>query len=391
MFPFFAMMGLQNPMQLAIMMAQNNITPMAMQSAMSTQTPQIGQMAQPMPLAQGMNPAMTGNSLMTGGNIPMPSQHESMVASMMPPDPKTMSPEVSDVKVAAMDPSIYSEFMGTVKSKITNPNALAAVASTGMRESGFSRGNAFRTWSDPSESGAAGTAGGILSWRGGRLSALQSFARKFGEEGRISPATQARFFLEENPSLIDSLNAAKSPEEAQRLMNNAWRFAGFNRAGGEAGARISLAKKIAAGGGLGDIQAPGSTSNPIPAGMTGSSEVDKQAMDNLAAQAPFTIGDVGNIAATGAASAAGETAALTAANTDPPASSFADKLAAIGKNLKIAEGTGGPDQIRPTGGLAPQVGGGFSRNPQSMEILLALLGGGGAPPQLPPLSQLIRG
>ncbi|WP_455918758.1 phage tail tip lysozyme [Ensifer canadensis] len=137
---------------------------------------------------------------------------------------------------------VYSGFMDTVKGGIANPFGLAAVASTGNAESRFSPGNANRSWSDPSERGAPGTAGGIMSWRGPRLEALYSFAGQKGEKpGAISPQTQAEFFLQEDPNLVAALNNAKSVEEAQQLMNRAWQFAGWNRPGGEAAARMSSA------------------------------------------------------------------------------------------------------------------------------------------------------
>lgn len=145
-------------------------------------------------------------------------------------------------EVGAVDPAkfdmtgnqVYSDFIDTVKSGVTNPFGLAAVAATGKAESGFSPGNVNRTWSDPSESGQPGTAGGIMSWRGPRLAALQA-------AGDMSPAGQAKFFLQEDPALITALNNAKSLEEAQRLMNNAWAFRGYDQPGGESARRLSLA------------------------------------------------------------------------------------------------------------------------------------------------------
>lgn len=141
---------------------------------------------------------------------------------------------------------IYDKFMGTVKSGgVNNPYALAAIAATGKAESGFSPQNANRSWSDPSQSGQAGTAGGIMSWRAERLNNLYNFARAKGEQaGAISPETQAAFFLQENPALIQRLNSAKSTEEAQRIMNEAWKFAGWNQAGGEAANRLGYANSF---------------------------------------------------------------------------------------------------------------------------------------------------
>lgn len=130
----------------------------------------------------------------------------------------------------------YRPFIDTVRAGgLTNPYGLAAVASTGKAESGWSAANANRTWSDPSESGQPGTAGGIMSWRGPRYQALAA-------TGDLSPEGQARFFLQENPQLIQALNNAGSVEEAQRLMDRAWAYAGHDRPGGEAARRMAMAK-----------------------------------------------------------------------------------------------------------------------------------------------------
>ncbi|CAN7625593.1 phage tail tip lysozyme [Aminobacter sp. LjRoot7] len=155
---------------------------------------------------------------------------------------------VSGAEAPDMDGNqIYSEFMDSVKKGgVDNPYALAAIAATGKAESGFSPGNVFRTWSDPSESGQAGTAGGIMSWRADRLAKMQDFAAaNGGDRARPSPALQAQFLLQEDPNLIQSLQSAKSAEEAQRLMNNAWKFAGYDRPGGETARRIGLANSFA--------------------------------------------------------------------------------------------------------------------------------------------------
>lgn len=131
---------------------------------------------------------------------------------------------------------LYSSFIDTVRQGgLTNPYGLAAVAATGKAESGWSPQNATRTWSDPSESGQPGTAGGIMSWRGPRYQALAA-------TGDLSPQGQARFFLQEDPNLIAKLNSAKSLEEAQSAINQAWAFAGYDRPGGEAARRLSYAQ-----------------------------------------------------------------------------------------------------------------------------------------------------
>lgn len=152
----------------------------------------------------------------------------------------------SAVPVAAADVSqngsTFSPFIETVKGAgLTNPYGLAAVASTGRAESGWSSKNAGRSWADPSESGQAGTAGGVMSWRGPRLAALQKYAASKGEQGNGSPQTQAEFFMREDPNLIAALNNAKSTDEAQAAINRAWAFAGYNRPGGESARRLSYA------------------------------------------------------------------------------------------------------------------------------------------------------
>ncbi|NOV17884.1 hypothetical protein E5S70_17685 [Ensifer adhaerens] len=143
---------------------------------------------------------------------------------------------VTPVRRGQAQGSTYRPFIETVRAGgLTNPNALAAVAAYGDAESGWSPENAARTWSDPSQSGQPGTSGGILSWRGDRYSRLAA-------GGDLSPEAQARYFLQEDPQLIAALNQAKSPEEAASLMANAWKFAGYDKPGGEAGRRSALAR-----------------------------------------------------------------------------------------------------------------------------------------------------
>ncbi|TAX29048.1 phage tail tip lysozyme [Rhizobium leguminosarum] len=141
------------------------------------------------------------------------------------------------------DGNIFDGFMRTVKTKVSNPYALSAIASTGQAESSFSPKRANGSWSDPSQSGQQGTSGGIMSWRDTRLQKLFNFAAAKGEKpGAISPQTQAEFFLQEDPRLIARLNAATSVGEAQRLMNNAWRFADYDKPGGkEVTRRLAIA------------------------------------------------------------------------------------------------------------------------------------------------------
>ncbi|AHF82966.1 hypothetical protein RLEG3_14580 [Rhizobium leguminosarum bv. trifolii WSM1689] len=159
------------------------------------------------------------------------------------PRPAYRAPAASAAQ--PVDGNVYDGFMHTVKTKVSNPYGLAAIASTGQAESSFSPKRANSSWSDPSQSGQQGTSGGIMSWRDTRLQKLYNFAATRGEKpGAISPQTQAEFFLQEDPRLIARLNAATSVEEAQRLMNNAWRFAGYDKPGGEAARRTEQANSL---------------------------------------------------------------------------------------------------------------------------------------------------
>ncbi|MEY9782267.1 phage tail tip lysozyme [Sinorhizobium fredii] len=177
----------------------------------------------------GLKGQLAGNIMGLAPNV--------SASSMLSPGAKPAA--AGDVDMSGND--IYSSFMDTVDNTIKNPFGLAAVAATGKAESSFSPGNVNRTWSDPSQSGDPGTAGGIMSWRGDRLANLQAYAAKKGEQGNGSPQTQAEFLLQEDPNLITALNGAKSTEEAQQIINQAWKFAGWNQPGGEAAERLGYA------------------------------------------------------------------------------------------------------------------------------------------------------
>jgi len=179
--------------------------------------------------------------LIAGGQTSAPSA---------PTSPAPVTSTASSYAAAPVGPvsrgpaqgSTYQPFIDTVRGKITNPYGLAAVAATGRAESGWSQANADRTWSDPSQSGSPGTAGGAMSWRGPRLASLQAYAKSKGETGNGSPKTQGEFLLVENPQLIERLNSAKSTDEAANIMADAWRFAGYDQQGGEAARRRALAQ-----------------------------------------------------------------------------------------------------------------------------------------------------
>lgn len=151
----------------------------------------------------------------------------------------------------------FGGFMGTVQEGgLTNPFGLAAVASTVQRESGFDPKNGNRTWSDPSESGVEGTSGGYMSLRDDRYKKMVAFTG-----GDMSPQAQAAYFMKEDPSLITRLQGAKSVEEAQQMMNEAWKFAGYDKPNeGEAAERFATANSMLSRfGGTSGGAAPGQT------------------------------------------------------------------------------------------------------------------------------------
>lgn len=188
-----------------------------------------------------------GGSQMPAGQQPMSLASLGQQGGQVQRSPLPPVQDAASQRTDEMGGNIFGRFMKTVQAGgVTNPAALAAIASTGKHESGFSDKNAYGTWDDPSQSGQAGMSGGIMSWRGPRLQALQQFAQANGDNPNApKPETQAQFLLQEDPSLIQKLQQVRSPQEAQQLMNNAWRFAGYDQQGGEAGARMQTAQAFA--------------------------------------------------------------------------------------------------------------------------------------------------
>ncbi|WP_043713296.1 hypothetical protein [Methylobacterium sp. 285MFTsu5.1] len=194
----------------------------------------------------GYNPPTPPTGAPTGVVQP---QAQSLAAAAMsalgPNSAAAATPDQGDIR---------SRFISTLQQGgLTNPNGLGAVAAYAQHESRYSPSNITGSWSDPSESGQAGTSGGILSWRADRLANMRAFTR-----GAADPVVaQANFLLQENPQLTQALQNARSPEEANRLMADAWKFAGYNRPGGENAARLATTQAYANsfGGGGGALPA----------------------------------------------------------------------------------------------------------------------------------------
>lgn len=262
---------------------------------------------------------------------------------------------------------IFTEFMDTVhRGGLTNPNGLAAVAATGKSESAFDPKNAYGSWNDPSEKGVSGTSGGILSWRAERFQAMRNFVKaNGGDPNAPSAELQAKYFLQENPGLIKNLQEAKTPEEAQQYMNEAWKFAGYNRPGGERDRRISLARNM--------VSTFGGTGGDGGVAGTGVGAGDPAA------------GGVG--VGAGAAAAAGVPPVGTAA----PTSATSDLMGALDSSggSSASQDLNLPDAPSP---VAPRPGG----NPLSadvMKTILAMLAPqmSGNAMQIPTLAQLMSG
>ena len=166
-------------------------------------------------------------------------------------NPHTLAMNPNAQKVKNPYASAMNEFMNPIAQKVKNPYALATIAAYGQHESGYTPENIAGQWSDPSQKGAAGQSGGVMSWRDGggskRLSAMRNFvALNGGDPNNPSAALQGQFMLAENPQLIEKLNAATSLEEANKLMADAWRFAGFDQPGGEYQARLDTSQSLLA-------------------------------------------------------------------------------------------------------------------------------------------------
>ena len=139
---------------------------------------------------------------------------------------------------------VRSQFLrGAHNAGITNRYALAAIKSTGRRESQFSPHNVNRSWPDRSESGKPGTSGGVASWRDGRLDNMRQFAADLGYTNVIPPGVQGEFMAKEDPRFTRRINSATNALHAARLYDRQWRYAGWNRDSAERRERHRLSQE----------------------------------------------------------------------------------------------------------------------------------------------------
>ncbi|MCJ2051163.1 hypothetical protein MKL01_15910 [Methylobacterium sp. J-070] len=316
-----------------------------------------GGMGQDVP--QAMPPGFTGyqpQTPPTGAPTPVVQpQAQGLASAAM----SALGP--NSAEAATPDPNdIRGRFISTLQQGgLTNPNGLGAVAAYAQHESRYSPANITGSWSDPSESGQAGQSGGILSWRDDRLDKMRAFT-----QGAADPVVaQAKFLLAENPQLTQSLQNAGSPEEAHRLMADAWKFAGYNRPGGENAARLATtqayANSFANGQGLPN---PGSSS-----GSPGIARPAGTSMGSTAQAGGFGLGGVQGLGSAvpgqssptpDVASLSGQPLTATGGFSDPAAQQPSNQYAQLGNALKaIAAGQQKQGQKAPGMMGAPEVGG----------------------------------
>lgn len=230
--------------------------------------------AQAPDILAGLIKAQGGGAVASGGLAPLGVQP--MNAKL----PSFAGGSTSMTLPSGGNKEIENQFVGALKDGgLTNPFGLAAAAAYANRESRYSPSNITGSWSDPSESGQAGTSGGILSWRAERLDNMRQATA--GAKDLVS--AQAKFFLTEDPNLTLSLQNAKNAEEANDLMAQAWRFKGYNRpGGGEYAARLGMTR-----GYLNRVAGM----NPGPAVAPQAAQATAPAAASRTAQRPVQVAD----------------------------------------------------------------------------------------------------
>jgi hypothetical protein len=137
-------------------------------------------------------------------------------------------------------------------------------------------------------------------------------------QGAADPVVaQAQFLLQENPRLTQALQNAGSADEAHRLMADAWKFAGYDRPGGENAARLATTQAYANsfGGGQALPGMGGSLAMARPIGAS---------MGSTAMQGGFGLGGI-----------VGQGSAVPGQSSPTP-----DVASLSGQPLALAPGTG---------------------------------------------------
>lgn len=198
---------------------------------------------------------------------------------------------------------------------------------------------------------------------------MQAFVDKMGGD---TARNQALFFLQEDPSLVQKLQNAKDPAEAQQYMNQAWRFAGYNEAGGEAGDRIATAQKLVPA-----VQTPetGFLSSVAPEG-----------------DGRFTTADV-DAAPTAAVPEVNPLTQFPAAPEAPaPVTSKADQFkTSLGQLGRVMQAMKPPNLLPPEGTAPAPSQGSFNRDPNALKAIMAMLTNMGQSSGPQSLGQLMGG
>jgi hypothetical protein len=180
-------------------------------------------------------------------------------------------------------------------------------------------------------------------------------------QGASDPVVaQAKFTLTENPALIQSLQNAKSPQEPNALMADAWKFAGYNRPGSENAARLATTQAYAnsfAGG-----QSLPGVSSPRGGSMGSTAQQGGFGLGGVVGQGAAMLGQASPTPGVAALSAQPLAVAPppTAFSTDPAAPpQEASPYAEIGNALKSIAGGQQKQGQKGGGGMpgAPDVGG----------------------------------
>ncbi|MCJ2063689.1 hypothetical protein MKK63_13350 [Methylobacterium sp. J-088] len=347
--PSFASGDDQNPLSPAL---QQYLQQQAQQQAQApTMTSQDVPAATP-PGYSGFNPQTPPTGAPTPVMQPGAQAAGTGLLSMIGPN---------SAEAATPDPNdIRGRFISTLQQGgLTNPNGLGAVAAYAQHESRYSPSNITGSWSDPSESGQAGQSGGILSWRADRLANMKAFT-----QGAADPVSaQANFLLQENPQLTSALQNAQSPQEAHALMADAWKFAGYNRPGGENAARLATTQAYANSFGGGGQALPAMASGSSSQMSPGIARPAGASMGSTAQQGGFGLGGIveqgapvpGQSSPTpDVASLSGQPLTATGTQDQQPSNQYAQISNALksiaGAQQKQAQGGGGAMR-------APEVGG----------------------------------
>jgi hypothetical protein len=310
------------------------------QGGMGLSMPQYVPAATP-PGYSGFNPSTPPTGAPTGVVQPQAQGIASAALNAFAP---------SSAQAATPDPNdIRGRFISTLQQGgLTNPNGLGAVAAYAQHESRYSPSNITGAWSDPSESGQEGQSGGILSWRADRLANMRAFTR-----GAADPVVaQAQFTLAENPALIRALQNAQSPQEANALMADAWKFAGYNRRGGENAARLATTQAYA--NSLGGGQTLPGIAAPRGGSMGSTAQQGGFGLGGVVGQGSAVPGQVS--AAPDVASLSGQpftTTTLRPISTDPTAGQQQGPYSQIANALKGAAGGQQKQAQKASGGGMP--------------------------------------